>query len=236
MSTLDEAQVRESTSWSEWPLRGWALGRILIAYVLLVAVGLGLGGLLVHTPLGEPIVAEDVEVAEWMATEREPTLTSISVWASRPGGTIPVVSLVVGLSIVFALAFKRWRESATLMTALSLEALVFLTVSTLIGRSRPPIEQLDASPPTASFPSGHVGAATALYLTLAVIVWWRTQNAMWRGLATLLAVALPVSVAFSRMYRGMHFVTDVVVGFLLGAAAAWVAVRVVTAASERRAT
>lgn len=231
-----EVQERESISWSDWPLRGWALGRILVAYILLVAVGLGLGGLLVHTPVGEPIVAEDVEVAEWIATEREPTLTSISVWASRPGGTIPVVSLVGGLSMAFAFTFKRLLESATLVTALSLEALVFLTVSTLIGRSRPPIEQLDASPPTASFPSGHVGAATALYLTLAVILWWRTENALLRGLATLLAVALPVSVAVSRMYRGMHFVTDVIVGLLLGAAAAWFAIRVVNAASERHAT
>lgn len=227
---------RESVSWSDWPLRGWALGRLLVAYLLLVAVGLGLGGLLVHTPVGEPIVDEDVEVAQWIATEREPTLTEISVWASKPGGTIPVVAIVVGLSVAFALAFKRWLESATLVTALSLEALVFVTVSALIGRSRPPIEQLDTSPPTASFPSGHVGAATALYLTLAIIVWWRTENALLRGLAALLAVALPASVALSRMYRGMHFVTDVVVGLLLGAAAAWVAIRVVSAAAERRAT
>ena len=231
-----EVQEDESVAWSDWPVRGWALSRFLAAYLVLVVVGLGLGGLLVHTPVGEPIVAEDVEVSEWIATEREPTLTEISVWASRPGGTIPVVTIVVGLSIAFALAFKRWRESATLTTALSLEALVFLTVSTLVGRSRPPIEQLDSSPPTASFPSGHVGAATALYVTLAIIVWWRTERTLVRGIAVSLAVALPVAVALSRLYRGMHFVTDVVVGSLLGMAAAWVATSVVTAASERRAT
>ena len=235
MSRFD-VDEREPVSWSDWPLRGWALGRLLVAYLVLVAVGLGLGGLLVHTPVGDPIVAEDVDVSEWIATEREPTLTEISVWASKPGGTIPVVTIVVGLSIAFALAFKRWRESAALTTALSLEALVFLTVSTLVGRSRPPIEQLDSSPPTASFPSGHVGAATALYLTLAIIVWWRTESALVRGIAVFLAVALPASVAFSRLYRGMHFVTDVAAGLLLGAAAAWVAIRVVTTASERRAT
>lgn len=226
----------ESLEWSDWPMRGWAFGRLLVAYLVLVAVGLGVGGLLVHTPVGQPIVDEEIEVSEWIATEREPAVTEMSLWASRLGGTIPVVTIVVALSIAFALAFKRWRESASLATALSLEALVFLTVSTLVGRSRPPVEQLDVSPPTASFPSGHAGAATALYLTLSVIVWWRIKNAILRGLAALLAVALPASVAISRVYRGMHFVTDVIVGMLLGAAAAWVAIRIVVAASERQGT
>ena len=54
----------ESLELSEWPLRGWALGRLLVAYVVLVAVGLGLGGPLVYTPVGEPIVAEDIDVSQ----------------------------------------------------------------------------------------------------------------------------------------------------------------------------
>lgn len=238
MSRIDAREDEEvdRVAWSAWPVKGRALGHLLIAYVVLVAVGLGLGGLILHSPIGEPVVDEDVEISEWIAAEREPILTEISEWASLPGATIPVVAIVGILFVGFVLAFKRWLESATLVTALSLEALVFVTVSTLVGRSRPPIELLDPAPPTASFPSGHVGAATALYLTVATIVWWRTDNVFLRGLAAIVAVVLPVSVALSRMYRGMHFLTDVIVGVILGAAAAWVAIRVVRTARERQAT
>lgn len=219
---------------SEFPIRSWALSRFLGVYAVLVAVGLVLGGLLVHTPVGDPVENVDTEVATWFASERSAELTQWSARGSEFGGTVPVISAVIVLSVAFFFVFRRWRESASLATALGLEALVFVTVSTIIGRNRPPVEQLDASPPTASFPSGHTGAATALYTTLAVIVWWNTENRVVRLIAGALAVLLPVSVAVSRMYRGMHFLTDVVVGVILGAAAAWAAVRLTSEAVERR--
>ena len=220
-------------AWRDWPIRRWAMKRFFVAYVILTVIGLVLGGVLVHTPLGDGIEEADVEASQWFEAERTVELTEFSEAASDFGGTVPVIATVAVLSVLFALWFKRWRESATLISALGLEALVFVTVSTLIGRSRPPIEQLDVSPPTASFPSGHTGAAAALYLTLAVFVWWRTENVIARAGAALAAVALPLSVAISRNYRGMHFVSDVVVGLLLGAAAAIAAIKIVEMASER---
>ena len=229
-----ESSKRPSVpAWSDWPIRAWAMKRFFAAYVILVAIGLAVGGVLVHTPLGDGVENADVDASEWFELERTAELTELSETASDFGGTIPVVATVVVLSVAFVLFFKRWRESATLISALGLEALVFVTVSTIIGRSRPPIEQLDISPPTASFPSGHTGAAASLYLTLAAIVWWRTDNMIARALAVLGAVALPISVALSRNYRGMHFVSDVVVGLLLGAAAAIFAIRIVELATDR---
>lgn len=219
---------------SSFPIRSWALKRFLGAYLVLVMIGLGLGALLVHTPVGDPIEDVDTDIATGLASERTADLTEWSARGSEFGGTVPVVSAVVLLAVAFYFGFKRWRESATVASALSLEALVFVTVSTIIGRDRPPVEQLDASPPTASFPSGHTGAATALYLTLAAVVWWNVENRVVRTTVGISAALLPLSVALSRMYRGMHYLTDVVVGVLLGAAAAWAAIRIVGEAIERR--
>lgn len=218
--------------WSAWPIRKSQLGRFLIAYLVLVGSGLAIGALLIHSPVGDPIEEADVDVSQWFEAERTADLTEASGIASQLGGTIWVIVSVVVLAVVFAFTFRRWRESASLVSALGLEATVFLTVSTVIGRSRPPVEMLDVSPPTGSFPSGHTGAATALYLTLAAVVWWHTKNAFARFAAGALAVILPTGVAIARQYRGMHFVSDVVVGILLGGSAALVAMKIVQLATN----
>jgi undecaprenyl-diphosphatase len=96
------------------------------------------------------------------------------------------------------------------------ELLVFLVVTALVDRARPGVPHLDAAPPTSSFPSGHVGAAVALYGCLAVIAHREVRN---RALSTVLVTVccvVPVIVAISRVYRGMHHVSDVVFGAVGG--------------------
>jgi len=76
------------------------------------------------------------------------------------------------------------------------------------------VPRLDQAPPTSSFPSGHTGAAIALYGCLAVIL---LRNVKPRWVAVSLAVlscVVPIVVAASRVYRGMHYLTDVMAGAL----------------------
>jgi undecaprenyl-diphosphatase len=74
---------------------------------------------------------------------------------------------------------------------------------------------MDVSPPTSSFPSGHTSAAVALYLGLAVIL-FRVANRTWLKRAAWLLLIVPVGVALTRMYRGMHHPSDVLGSFLNG--------------------
>lgn len=140
-------------------------------------------------------------------------------WTRVGSGLSDTVTCIVVASIAFT-AFRlwllRWRESWTVVAAILGELLVFLVVTALVERGRPDVEHLDVSPPTSSFPSGHVAAAVALYGCIAVLL---VRNLGRPALAWSIAVALaliPFVVAFSRMYRGMHFPTDVVFGFLGG--------------------
>lgn len=70
--------------------------------------------------------------------------------------------------------------------------------------------------PTSSFPSGHIAATICLYTAIAVLVMARTDR-WWRWLSVVLAVVMPLGVATSRMYRGMHHPTDFLGAILLGA-------------------
>jgi undecaprenyl-diphosphatase len=96
-----------------------------------------------------------------------------------------------------------------------LEASAFITVTYVVSRPRPDVERLESSPVDSSFPSGHVAAAAA-YGALIIIVYWHVRNRVARAAIIALSVAIPIVVAWARMYRGMHHLTDVIAGVLLG--------------------
>ena len=124
-----------------------------------------------------------------------------------------------------ALAWRRWREPLLVAVALTGEVIIFLLVTLLVDRPRPPVRHLDQAPPTSSFPSGHTAAAIVMYGALAVLASERARSAAVKGLFIALAVAVPVLVGLARLYRGMHFTSDVLGGALLGVSWLLVSVR-----------
>jgi undecaprenyl-diphosphatase len=104
---------------------------------------------------------------------------------------------------------------------LAFESIVFVAVSFVVDRVRPDIEQLDSIPPTGSFPSGHSAAAVVFYGTIALVVLRNVQNRFARLFATSAAFAIPLMVSGSRVYRGMHYFSDVLFGLILGGVSLW---------------
>ena len=79
------------------------------------------------------------------------------------------------------------------------------------------VKRLDSSPPTSSFPSGHTGAATALFVAQRAarrVV--RPAAAGCGSSASPLLLAVPLLVAYGRLYRGMHHPTDILGAYLNG--------------------
>jgi undecaprenyl-diphosphatase len=205
---------------AESPVRHEVAGRVLRAivlpalflYVLLVGVGL----LLAH-PLARAVRGED-EINRDLADGRSSTWTGVTGVFSTLANTPAVIATLVVLMVVLRLVYKRWRESFILAGAVVLQAVVFLGTTLVVDRPRPAVPHLDPAPPTSSFPSGHTGATTALYLTLALVIGWRLRPVLLRVLVFAVLVTVPVAVALSRLYRGMHHPTDVVFGMLNGLA------------------
>ena len=83
----------------------------------------------------------------------------------------------------------------------------------------PTFVRLDDLPPDASFPSGHVAASIAVYGGLALLVTSRLTSGVHRAIVWGIAVAIPLIVGVSRMYRGMHHPLDTLAGVLVGIAA-----------------
>jgi membrane-associated phospholipid phosphatase len=189
-------------------LLGWAL----VLLVALVAVGWLLSRVLHDDGVGRA----DADLSRWLARRRNGDLNDVTAFTSEFGGTLTITALAV-LAVVFAAwVWRRWREPMLVAVAVAGEVGIFLVVTLLVDRERPPVRHLDEAPPTSSFPSGHTAAAIALYGALAVLASERARSGLVRRLFVTAAVVIPLLVAASRMYRGMHFLSDVLGGVLLG--------------------
>jgi len=192
-----------------------ALYLLACAVVLTVAL-VGVGWVLAKVVNDDGIGRADSAVSRWLAGERTPGLNDATRYTSAVGGTLTVAALAVVAVAFAALAWRRWREPMLVAVAVAGEVAIFLVVTMLVDRERPPVRHLDEAPPTSSFPSGHTAATIALWGSLAVLANERARSAVVRNLFLVLAFVVPVVVASSRMYRGMHYLSDVLGGMLLG--------------------
>lgn len=194
--------------------------QLLVGWVLLWGALVGLGVLI--TDALEAVQRFDAAAADWFVSVRTEWRSRIAIVAGHIGSTVGIVS---GLAVSSALALavtRRWRQPLFLVLSVAGETLLFLAASTVVERNRPQVEYLSPPlPPTAAFPSGHVAASVALYggVALLVLAWTRGWI---RHAAVAWAVLAPVAVALSRLYRGVHYPSDVIASILY--ASVWLAV------------
>lgn len=180
------------------------------------------GTLLVHGSVPPFLTRWDSGPSNWAFAHRTPTLNSLTHFGSLLAETFSAIAIAVVAVVIFRVWLGRWRESLVVAVAVLGELVIFLAITATVHRPRPMVPHLDPAPPTSSFPSGHTGAAMALYGCLAVIA-LRNIRTRWAAVTlALVGYALPVIVGVSRVYRGMHFVSDVIAGALAGGL--WLAV------------
>ncbi len=189
----------------------------LVWVVLLVGV-VAVGWLLTH-PLEATVDPWDDSVVESIAERRTPTLDVVAAWGSH------VADTVVGVIVAVVAALVLWRRQGTRRPLVYFTVLVggtlllYLVVTLVITRDRPPVEILDPGlVPDHSFPSGHVATSIVVHCALALYLARTVRGS--RRWAWLLLLA-PVVVAPSRLYEGAHHPTDVLTSLVF--APLWVA-------------
>ena len=192
-------------------LRDIAL-RVLAPAVVLFGLIVGLGFLIVG-PLKD--LPWETDLSTSVAAGRTATMNSITAVWSHIGNTEIVIGVCV---VVVALVWwrtKQWWYAIIPAIAIAAQASVFVAATTLTDRKRPTVEHLDPAPPTSSYPSGHMGAATALYLTFALMA-QRIETVWLRRVVTVVCAIVPLLVGYARLYRGMHHLVDILVGMVNG--------------------
>jgi undecaprenyl-diphosphatase len=198
------------------------VARLFVPAVCLVAVMAGLGYLVTDVLPATAIGKWDAEVPRRLVESRQQEGFSESKLITSLSATSTIVALTALVALLFRLAFGRWRESLLVIYAVVGETSIFVATTLFIDRPRPSVPKLDAAPPTSSFPSGHTAAAVCFYGAVAAVVIWHSRHRWTKVLAIVGCAAVPLTIAVTRVYRGMHYPTDVLFGMLLGAI--WLAV------------
>ncbi len=200
-------------------------------WVLLTLAVTAVGWLLTH-PLESTVDPWDDSVARWIEDRRTPGLDTAAAIGSHLADT------VVGIALAAVLALVAWRRQHTRRPLVYAAVLVggtlalYLVVTLLITRDRPPVEILDPGlVPDHSFPSGHVATSIVVYAAAGLYLATTVRGAV-RWAWPLFLV--PLVVMPSRLYQGAHHVTDVLTSLVF--ASVWVAVvgHVLLARTARR--
>jgi len=155
----------------------------------------------------------DEPVTRWVEAHRTAWLDDLFRTFSRLGSTVPV--MVVGAAVGLA-AWRRCRAVGIAVLVATFSKPLFETVlKVAVDRERPDFDRLvpGVGP---SFPSGHVMAAMALWgmLPLVVSLYSRRRDVWWASVAV--AATIIGGIAASRVYLGVHWLSDVVGGLLAG--------------------
>ena len=155
---------------------------------------------------------------------RNQTWDSVTALWSHVGNTEIIIGVCVVAVVVLWWRTGRWWFAVIPAIAISLQATIFVTATAVTGRPRPDVPHLDPAPPTSSYPSGHVGASVALYTSFAIMATSIERTWLRRTVIGGCSV-IPFLVAYARLYRGMHHLSDVLVGAINGLVCAGLAAR-----------
>lgn len=217
---------------------GWrrvvAVARAQWPLLLLLLLG---GGVFVLAAAGVAAVYDDVQDMDELAgldqpvldaaiDLRNPRLDAFITAYTDLGGVVWAPILTTIIIVALALLWRSWTP-VILMVVAAAGSLTMTTVGkVVVGRERPDIGF--AVPPfedSPAFPSGHSLNAVVIAGILAYLVVLRTRSVRVAALAVVLAVLHGVLMGLSRVYLGLHWLTDVIVAWCLGAG--WLALVVV---------
>lgn len=192
-----------------------ATGLALSAAVVTVVASVAAAGVLLYMVRANTGLARfDRGAATWAAARATPTSTGVLRVVTRFGGANV---LVVAAIVIVAVEHQRLPERATaLFLALDLGgvSLVVNVVKWLVDRARPAFDQLTGYS-SSSFPSGHAASAAALFAGFALLI-GRSRSLRVRAALAGASAGGAVTVAASRVLLGVHWLTDVTAGLIVG--------------------
>jgi len=204
---------------------------LTIGAIILIGASWIFGWIAEDVVTGDPLTVVDREIAVWLHHHATPTLTEAMKFISLLGSWPAVLSVCFFMASYFALKRSGYRLLALVLT-IPCGMLMNGILKYAFHRSRPVWDDPILMIGSFSFPSGHTMAATVLFGFLAAFGVRKVRAWRWRVLTMLAAGLLIVLVGFSRLYLGVHYLSDVLAGVAAGLA--WLALCLTAVGTLRR--
>jgi membrane-associated phospholipid phosphatase len=145
---------------------------------------------------------------------KTPVIIKVIMEAAYYIGNEVIIVLLILLGFYFI--YKRlWNELALMAIGMTGQALLFLSLTKLIARPRPPT-QLWIILKIPGFPSGHAIAVIVFYGLMAYLLVPNIPSAFWKAFVVAVVIFIIGLVGFSRVFTGGHYLTDVLAGYAIG--------------------
>ncbi len=150
-------------------------------------------------------------------------------------GSVTVLALITLAAVGFLFADGKPRTALLVIASVGGGTLLSTLLKLGYDRPRPDLVPHGVEVYTASFPSGHALGAAVVFLTLGGLLSWSQPRRRIKIYILSTAVLLTILVGVSRVYLGVHWPTDVLAGWTIGAAwaLAWSGVALVLARRTR---
>lgn len=201
----------------------------LLPGLVIFAIYIGMGKVIMG-PLNE--IPSEEKVSQWFVNHHVGWLNGVTKFLTMANDTWETIGLAVIFGLIILALTRKWWLGILPLVAITIESSIFVPVTELIGRPRPEVAKLDEAPPTSSFPSGHTAASFALYWSIMFLA-SRIRNKALRVAVQTFCFVFPFLVGIGRLYRGMHHLTDVLFGLVLGIISATLAYRAISKAEAQ---
>lgn len=223
------AALAASACWLAEKLGPYAALLISLAVGLAIAFGLSVVAVEVYDAVTDEdgVAGLDRPLLDLSLQFRNPTTDAVITAITDAAGTIGMPIIAISAMLILGIRRRSWTPVILITVAAAGSLLMTVAGKELIGRERPPL--VDAVPPyeySPSFPSGHTLNAVVVVGIIVYLILLRQHSRRTRVLTITGGVVFAVVVGLSRVYLGHHWFTDVLAGWLLGAA--WLAL-VITA-------
>jgi len=194
--------------------------RLGVGAGVLIAAAWLFGAIAEDVVTGDRLTVVDVQLAQWLRAHATPELTRWMLLVTDLHSTVAVSCYAT--IVAAALAWRRqWRHLTTVFVCVAGGLTLNVLMKLAFHRARPVLDDPLLTLTSYSFPSGHVAGSTLMYGLIVAWTFTRTRRPLVRAAVAVAAASAIALVAFTRMYLGVHYLSDVGAAFAEGVA--WLA-------------
>ena len=197
--------------------------RVLVVFLALAAGMFALGKLASEVAEGDTF-ALDKAILKGLRTAQDAAVPIGPAWLKTAMidftalGGAPVLTLFTVLAVGFLLAVRKFRSAGFVALSVSGGAILSSVIKSYFVRPRPEIVPHLVEVTSPSFPCGHAMNSAIVYLTLAVLLARTQERRSVQIYLIAIAVALTLLIGSTRVFLGVHWPSDVLAGWAVGAA------------------